>query len=123
MCPHRKQRKTSVDARLVLAIKDFLALPGVFHFHSCNRAAPLASNSSEVLDLFPNVPTGVANVRSHPRRTVARSGHATCPIVKNLKGQKALVTGANSGIGKGIAIALAHAGAHKRFCLMRTPAK
>jgi glucose 1-dehydrogenase len=35
----------------------------------------------------------------------------TCPIVKKLKGQKALVTGANSGIGKGIAIALAHAGA------------
>src|SRR6516165_10576761 len=35
----------------------------------------------------------------------------TCPIIKNLKGQKALVTGANSGIGKGIAVALAHAGA------------
>jgi glucose 1-dehydrogenase len=34
-----------------------------------------------------------------------------CPILKVLKGQKALVTGANSGIGKGIAIALAHAGA------------
>jgi glucose 1-dehydrogenase len=34
-----------------------------------------------------------------------------CPIRKILKGQKALVTGANSGIGKGIAIALAHAGA------------
>jgi glucose 1-dehydrogenase len=34
-----------------------------------------------------------------------------CPIHKVLKGQKALVTGANSGIGKGIAIALAHAGA------------
>ena len=34
-----------------------------------------------------------------------------CPIQKLLKGQKALVTGANSGIGKGIAIALAHAGA------------
>jgi glucose 1-dehydrogenase len=34
-----------------------------------------------------------------------------CPIQKSLKGQKALVTGANSGIGKGIAIALAHAGA------------
>lgn len=34
-----------------------------------------------------------------------------CPIRKVLKGQKALVTGANSGIGKGIAIALAHAGA------------
>lgn len=35
----------------------------------------------------------------------------SCPILKVLKGQKALVTGANSGIGKGIAIALAHAGA------------
>src|SRR4026209_1949745 len=35
----------------------------------------------------------------------------TCPIRKVLKGQKALVTGANSGIGKGIAVALAHAGA------------
>ena len=34
-----------------------------------------------------------------------------CPIRKVLKGQKALVTGANSGIGKGVAIALAHAGA------------
>lgn len=32
-------------------------------------------------------------------------------IVKVLKGQKALVTGANSGIGKAIAIALGHAGA------------
>jgi len=35
----------------------------------------------------------------------------TCPVRKVLKGQKALVTGASSGIGKGIAIALAHAGA------------
>src|SRR5262249_28070040 len=35
----------------------------------------------------------------------------SCPIRKILKGQKALVTGASSGIGKGIAIALAHAGA------------
>lgn len=34
-----------------------------------------------------------------------------CPIRKVLQGQKALVTGASSGIGKGIAIALAHAGA------------
>src|SRR6516164_9393068 len=34
-----------------------------------------------------------------------------CPINKVLKGQKALVTGANSGIGQAIALALAHAGA------------
>ena len=34
-----------------------------------------------------------------------------CPIRKVLLGQKALVTGANSGIGKGVAIALGHAGA------------
>ena len=32
-----------------------------------------------------------------------------CPIEKKLKGQKALVTGASSGIGKGIAIGLGHA--------------
>jgi glucose 1-dehydrogenase len=34
-----------------------------------------------------------------------------CPVNKVLKGQKALVTGANSGIGKAVAIALARAGA------------
>jgi glucose 1-dehydrogenase len=34
-----------------------------------------------------------------------------CPIERNLKGQKALVTGADSGIGKAIAIALGQAGA------------
>jgi glucose 1-dehydrogenase len=35
----------------------------------------------------------------------------SCPAVKILKGQKALVTGANSGIGKAVAIALGEAGA------------
>lgn len=34
-----------------------------------------------------------------------------CLIEKKLRGQKALVTGASSGIGKGIAVGLAHAGA------------
>ena len=35
----------------------------------------------------------------------------SCPVLKVLKGQKALVTGASSGIGKAVAIALGHAGA------------
>jgi glucose 1-dehydrogenase len=35
----------------------------------------------------------------------------TRPIAKSLKGQKAIVTGANSGIGRAVAIALGHAGA------------
>jgi glucose 1-dehydrogenase len=35
----------------------------------------------------------------------------SCPIERTLVGQKALVTGASSGIGKGIAIGLGHAGA------------
>jgi glucose 1-dehydrogenase len=35
----------------------------------------------------------------------------SCPIVKDLTGQKALVTGASSGIGKAVAIALGRAGA------------
>ncbi len=35
----------------------------------------------------------------------------SCPILKLLRGQKAVVTGASSGIGKAIAVALGHAGA------------
>lgn len=34
-----------------------------------------------------------------------------CPAIKLLKGQKAIVTGANSGIGRAVAVALGHAGA------------
>lgn len=36
----------------------------------------------------------------------------TCTIEKKLKGQTAIVTGANSGIGKSIALAMGHAGAN-----------
>ena len=35
----------------------------------------------------------------------------SCPVVRSLVGQKAIVTGANSGIGRAIALALGHAGA------------
>ena len=35
----------------------------------------------------------------------------SCPVVKSLRGQKALVTGANSGIGRGVALELGKAGA------------
>jgi glucose 1-dehydrogenase len=34
-----------------------------------------------------------------------------CPVIRNLAGQRAIVTGANSGIGKAIALELGHAGA------------
>ncbi|MBT8355811.1 MAG: SDR family NAD(P)-dependent oxidoreductase, partial [Desulfofustis sp.] len=34
-----------------------------------------------------------------------------CPAIQLLKGQKAMVTGANSGIGRAVAAALGHAGA------------
>ncbi len=37
---------------------------------------------------------------------------ATCPILKLLTGQTAIVTGASSGIGKAVAIGLGHAGAN-----------
>lgn len=54
---------------------------------------PIASKSAPTADALPNVVM------------------PACPILKLLKGQKALVTGASSGIGKAIAIALGHAGA------------
>jgi glucose 1-dehydrogenase len=49
-------------------------------------------------------------------RTVANDGHPpvvmpSCQVRRVLKGQKALVTGASSGIGKAVAIALGQAGA------------
>ena len=62
-------------------------------------------------------------VRPETARDAAKMARATagerlpdvvmpsCPINPVLKGQKALVTGANSGIGRAIAVALGHAGA------------
>lgn len=64
------------------------------------HASP-AMNSARVRDLMPgDSPGDLPNVvMPH------------CPVHRLLKGQKALVTGASSGIGKAIAIAMAHAGA------------
>jgi glucose 1-dehydrogenase len=45
------------------------------------------------------------------QQALAESGAPACPTVRALVGQKAIVTGANSGIGRAIALALGHAGA------------
>lgn len=46
-----------------------------------------------------------------------------CPVLKILEGQKALVTGGSSGIGKAIAINLAHAGADVMINYLSGPEK
>jgi len=52
------------------------------------------------------MPEPVFPTESHPPPTLPN-----CPIIKLLKGQAALVTGASSGIGKAIALSLGQAGA------------
>ena len=51
------------------------------------------------------MPTLVSDTK-HPQAVMPQ-----CQVPRSLKGQKALVTGASSGIGKAVAIALGHAGA------------
>jgi glucose 1-dehydrogenase len=58
------------------------------------------------------------NKATPPRMPFSRINHnlpepvmPQCRVLPLLKGQKALVTGASSGIGKAIALALGHAGA------------
>ena len=50
-------------------------------------------------------------MQTQAKRTLPDVVMPECPIEKNLKGQKALVTGANSGIGEAVALALGAAGA------------
>jgi glucose 1-dehydrogenase len=47
----------------------------------------------------------------HAEQGIPEAVAPSCPVVRRLAGQKALVTGANSGIGKAIAIELGRAGA------------
>ena len=46
-----------------------------------------------------------------------------CPVLKLLHGQTALVTGASSGIGRALAIALGHAGANVVINYLGSPEK
>src|ERR1700689_1161368 len=55
--------------------------------------------------------TGVSSMTSPTEPSTATSTAPQIAVPKLLFGQKALVTGANSGIGKGVALALGQAGA------------
>ena len=73
-------------------------------------------NSSEILVEKPNaaaVPMAQAHMpdRKFVEEQFPEPVMPACPINQVLKGQKAIVTGGSSGIGKGVAIALGHAGA------------
>src|SRR3954468_21865285 len=59
----------------------------------------------------PQSPSVASRVRDMMPEELPQVVLPSCPINQVLKGQKALVTGANSGIGKAVAIALGHAGA------------
>lgn len=71
--------------------------PTVQNMEKTITTATLPMNSTRVREMMPGALPGEAPDVVMPH----------CPIHKLLKGQKALVTGANSGIGKAIAIALA----------------
>jgi len=73
-------------------------------------------NSSEILlekSTSAMMPAGRAHVpdRKFIEEQFPEPVMPACPINKVLKGQKAIVTGGSSGIGKGVATALGHAGA------------
>src|SRR5436189_142777 len=81
-----------------------------------NKTKSESMNQTLEVKLPPSRPMSMLShedlMRQHLRdENLPEAVMPSCPINKVLRGQKALVTGANSGIGQAVALALAHAGA------------
>src|SRR6058998_3245846 len=81
-----------------------------------NKTKSESMNQTLEVKLPPSRPMSIPShedlMRQHLRdENLPEAVMPACPINKVLRGQKALVTGANSGIGQAVALALAHAGA------------
>jgi len=81
-----------------------------------NKTKSESMNQTLEVKLPPSRPMSMPShedlMRQHLRdENLPEAVMPACPINKVLRGQKALVTGANSGIGQAVALALAHAGA------------
>src|SRR5881296_4676314 len=81
-----------------------------------NKTKSESMNQTLEVKLPPSRPMSMPShedlMRQHLRdENLPEAVMPACPIKKVLRGQKALVTGANSGIGQAVALALAHAGA------------
>src|SRR6266511_5611379 len=81
-----------------------------------NKTKSESMNQTLEVKLPPSRPMSMPShedlMRQHLRdENLPEAVMPACPINKVLRGQKALVTGANSGIGQAVALALAHSGA------------
>src|SRR5438034_2943970 len=81
-----------------------------------NKTQSESMNQTLEVKLPPSRPMSIPShedlMRQHLRdENLPEAVMPACPIKRVLRGQKALVTGANSGIGQAVGLALAHAGA------------